>query len=43
MSEILLEYDEFTDDLGLEVKTVEEWLNGVSYADDPDYVRCGVC
>lgn len=38
MSEILLEYDEFTDDLGLEVKTVEEWLNGVSYADDPDYV-----
>lgn len=36
--ELLLEDEEFTDDLGLDVKTVEEWLNGVSYADDPDYV-----
>lgn len=39
MSEILLEEDEgFVDDLGLDVKTVEEWLNQVSYEDDPDYV-----
>ena len=39
MSEILLEEDEgFVDDLGLDVKTVEEWLNQVSYKDDPDYV-----
>ena len=39
MSDILLEEDEgFVDDLGLDVKTVEEWLNQVSYEDDPDYV-----
>lgn len=39
MSNELLEDDEvFTDDLGLDVKTVEEWLNQVTYADDPDYV-----
>ena len=38
MSEVLLEEEVFTDDLGLDVKTVEEWLNGVSYADDPNYV-----
>ena len=25
------------DDLGLDVKTVEEWLNTVSYAEDPNY------
>ena len=25
------------DDLGLDVKTVEEWLNGVSYEEDPNY------
>ncbi|QFR59690.1 terminase large subunit [Acinetobacter phage VB_ApiP_XC38] len=38
--ELLLEDDDntFTDDLGLEVKTVEEWLNTVSYAPDPNYV-----
>lgn len=37
--ELLLEDDNvFTDDLGLEAKTVEEWLNGVSYAEDPNYV-----
>lgn len=34
--EILLEED-FVDDLGLDVKTVEEWLNQVSYEDDPNY------
>ena len=38
MSDILLDEDEFIDDLGLDVKTVEEWLNGVSYKEDPDYV-----
>lgn len=39
-TELLLEDDDntFTDDLGLEVKTVEEWLNTVSYAPDPNYV-----
>ncbi len=37
--ELLLDDDNvFTDDLGLEAKTVEEWLNGVSYAEDPNYV-----
>lgn len=37
--EFLLEDENvFTDDLGLEAKTVEEWLNGVSYAEDPNYV-----
>lgn len=38
--ELLLEDDDntFTDDLGLEVKTVEEWLNTVSYEPDPNYV-----
>ena len=38
--ELLLEEDDntFTDDLGLEVKTVEEWLNTVSYEPDPNYV-----
>ena len=38
MSEVILEDEDFVDDLGLDVKTVEEWLNQVSYADDPDYV-----
>ena len=38
MSDVILEDEEFIDDLGLDVKTVEEWLNGVSYADDPNYV-----
>ena len=38
MSSELLDDDVFTDDLGLDVKTVEEWLNQVSYEDDPDYV-----
>ena len=38
MSIELLEDEVFTDDLGLDVKTVEEWLNQVTYADDPDYV-----
>ena len=38
MSDILLDDEEFIDDLGLDVKTVEEWLNGVSYKEDPDYV-----
>lgn len=38
MSDLLLEDGEvFEDDLGLAVKTVEEWLNTVSYAPDPDY------
>lgn len=37
--ELLLEDDNvFTDDLGLEAKTVEEWLNSVSYAEDPNYI-----
>ena len=31
MSDILLDEDEFIDDLVLDVKTVEEWLNVVSY------------
>ena len=39
MSDLILEDGEiFEDDLGLEVKTVEEWLNSVSYAEDPNYV-----
>lgn len=38
MSIELLDDEVFTDDLGLDVKTVEEWLNQVTYADDPDYV-----
>lgn len=38
MSSELLDDDVFTDDLGLDVKTVEEWLNQVSYEDDPDYI-----
>jgi predicted phage terminase large subunit-like protein len=39
MSDLLLEDDQvFEDDLGLDVKTVEEWLNTVSYAPDPSYV-----
>ena len=28
----------FIDDLDIETKTVDEWLNAVSYADDPNYV-----
>lgn len=36
--ELLDDTEVFDDDLGLEVKTVEEWLNTVSYAPDPDYV-----
>ena len=39
MSDLILEDGEvFEDDLGLAVKTVEEWLNGVSYEEDPNYV-----
>lgn len=39
MSDLILEDGEvFEDDLGLDVKTVEEWLNSVSYAEDPEYV-----
>lgn len=40
MSEELLLEDGmiFEDDLGIETKTVDEWLNAVSYADDPDYI-----
>lgn len=38
MSEIILDEDDFIDDLGIETKTVDEWLNSVSYADDPNYV-----
>ena len=39
MSDLILEDGEvFEDDLGLDVKTVEEWLNTVSYAEDPEYV-----
>ena len=38
MSDVILEDEDFVDDLGLDVKTVEEWLNQVTYADDPDYV-----
>ena len=38
MSDVILEDEDFVDDLGLDVKTVEEWLNQVSYEDDPDYV-----
>ena len=30
--------EEFDDDLGIETKTVDEWLNQVSYVDDPNYV-----
>lgn len=28
----------FVDDLGIETKTVDEWLNQVDYRDDPNYV-----
>lgn len=40
MSEELLLEDGmiFEDDLGIETKTVDEWLNAVSYSEDPDYV-----
>lgn len=38
MTDIILEDEEFVDDLGIEVKTVDEWLNEVSYEDDPNYV-----
>ena len=40
MSEELLLEDGmiFEDDLGIETKTVDEWLNSVSYAEDPDYI-----
>lgn len=40
MSEELLLEDGviFEDDLGIETKTVDEWLNAVTYADDPDYI-----
>ncbi|WAW11600.1 terminase large subunit [Acinetobacter phage nACB1] len=39
MSDLILEDgDIFEDDLGLDVKSVEEWLNGVSYVEDPNYV-----
>lgn len=40
MSEELLLEDGmiFEDDLGIDTKTVDEWLNAVTYADDPDYV-----
>ena len=39
MSDLILEDGEvFEDDLGLDVKTVDEWLNSVSYAEDPEYV-----
>lgn len=40
MDTSLLEEDDdiFEDSLGLDTKTVEEWLNGVSYAEDPTYV-----
>ena len=30
--------DAFIDDLGIETKTVDEWLNQVDYKDDPNYV-----
>lgn len=36
---ILLDEDlGFVDDLGIETKTVDEWLNLVDYRDDPNYV-----
>ena len=40
MSEELLLDDGmiFEDDLGIETKTVDEWLNAVSYSEDPDYI-----
>lgn len=40
MSEELLLEDGmiFEDDLGIETKTVDEWLNSVSYAEDPNYI-----
>jgi len=39
MSDLILEDGAvFEDDLGLDIKTVEEWLNSVSYAEDPEYV-----
>lgn len=40
MSEELLLEDGmiFEDDLGIETKTVDEWLNAVTYADDPEYI-----
>ena len=40
--EIVLDEDDLImdmmDDLNIETKTVDEWLNSVSYADDPHYV-----
>ena len=39
MKHDILDVDEgFIDDLDIETKTVDEWLNAVSYADDPSYV-----
>lgn len=39
MKHDILDMDEgFIDDLDIETKTVDEWLNAVSYADDPNYV-----
>ena len=39
MKHDILDMDEgFIDDLDIETKTVDEWLNAVSYADDPSYV-----
>ena len=39
MKHDILDMDEqFIDDLTIEVKTVDEWLNQVSYAEDPNYV-----
>lgn len=40
MSEELLLEDGmiFEDDLGIETKTVDEWLNAVSYSEDPNYI-----
>ena len=28
----------FSDDIGIETKTVDEWLNSVSYEKDPNYI-----
>ena len=39
MKHDILDMDEqFIDDLKIEVKTVDEWLNQVSYEEDPNYV-----
>lgn len=39
MKHDILDMDEgFIDDLDIETKTVDEWLNAVSYAEDPNYV-----